>query len=211
MKNNELQAIAHFIYEAGILSKTPRSGLWFLGTGNQSVAEHTLRTTYIAYALCYLTPEADRSKVVYMSLFHDFGEGRTSDLNYVHQRYGRLAESQAFKDIAMEVPFGKEMGEFYAEEEAKQTLEAKLVKDADQLEWFATLREEELKGNAKARAWQNNVLLRLKTKQGKAVGKYLLSTHSDAWWFDEKDKWFALRDPKLARKKKRTVKKTKKV
>jgi putative hydrolase of HD superfamily len=206
-KEDKLQSIAHFIYEAGILSKTPRSGLWFLGTGEQSVAEHLLRTTYIAYALCYLTPEADRARVVYMSMFHDFAEGRTSDLNYVHQRYGRLAESQAFKDIAMEVPFGKEMGDFYTEEQAKQTLEAKLVKDADSLEWIATLREQELRGNTKARAWLKSALPRLKTKQGKAVGKYLLSTHSDAWWFDVNDKWFVSRDPKLARKKRRTNKK----
>ena len=206
-KEDQLQSIAHFIYEAGILSKTPRSGLWFLGTGEQSVAEHLLRTTYIAYALCYLTPEADRARVVYMSMFHDFAEGRTSDLNYVHQRYGRLAESQAFKDIAMEVPFGKEMGDFYTEEQAKQTLEAKLVKDADSLEWIATLREQELRGNTKARAWLKSALPRLKTKQGKAVGKYLLSTHSDAWWFDVNDKWFVSRDPKLARKKRRTNKK----
>ncbi len=206
-KEDKLQSIANFIYEAGILSKTPRSGLWFLGTGEQSVAEHLLRTTYIAYALCYLTPEADRAKVVYMSMFHDFAEGRTSDLNYVHQRYGRLAESQAFKDIAMDVPFGKEMGEFYAEEQAKQTLEARLVKDADSLEWIATLREQELRGNTKARAWLKSALQRLKTKQGKEVGKYLLSTHSDAWWFDVNDKWFVSRDPKLARKKKRSNKK----
>ncbi len=197
MKTDDLQAIAHFIYEAGILSKTPRSGLWFLGTGQQSVAEHLLRTTYIAYALCHLEPKADRPKVIYMSLFHDFAEGRTSDLNYVHQRYGRLAESEACKDLANTIPFGEEMAESYAEEQAKQSLEAKLVKDADQLEWLATLREEELKGNAKAKAWQKSAAQRLKTPQGKAVAKFLLATHSDAWWFDENDKWFVSRDPKL--------------
>lgn len=202
MKKDELQSIADFVYEAGMLAKTPRSGLWFLGTGQQSVAEHLLRTTYIAYALCYLVPKADRTKVIFMSLFHDFGEGRTSDLNYVHQRYGRLAESEAFKDIARDIPFGSEMAGFYKEEQAKETLEAKLVKDADQLEWLATLREEELKGNAKAKAWQKSAYERLKTKEGKAVGKYLLSTHSDAWWFDVNDKWFVSRDPKLARKRK---------
>ncbi len=201
-KKDELQSIARFIYEAGILANTPRSGFWFLGTGKQSVAEHLLRTTYIAYALCHLTPEAERSKVILMSIFHDFAEGRTSDLNYVHQRYGRLAESEAFKDIAAEVPFGKEMAEFYTEEQAKKTLEARLVKDADQLEWLATLREEELKGNAKAKAWQKSAFKRLKTPQGQAVGKYLLATHSDSWWFDSEDKWFVSRDPKFIKKKK---------
>jgi putative hydrolase of HD superfamily len=207
MKKDELQSIAHFIYEAGILTRTPRSGLWFLGTGSQSVAEHLLRTTYIAYALCYLTPGVDRAKVVYMSMFHDFAEGRTSDLNYVHQRYGRLAEEEVFNDITKEIPFGKEMAAFYSEEHARETVEAKLVKDADILEWLATLREEELRGNTKARAWAKIALQRLKTKEGKAVGKYLASTHSDAWWFDADDKWFVSRDPKLARKKKRTTKK----
>lgn len=203
MKKDELRAIANFIYEAGILSKTPRSGLWFLGTGKQSVAEHLLRTTYIAYALCRLIPKANREKVILLSLFHDFGEGRTSDLNYVHQRYGRLAESEAFKDIAEEIPFGKEIAAFYIEEQAKKTIESKLVKDADQLEWIATLREEELKGNTKARAWAKIGYERLKTAQAKAVGRSLLSTHSDAWWFDVNDKWFVSRDPKLIKKKKK--------
>lgn len=203
MKDRDLQSIAHFIYEAGILSKTPRSGFWFLGTGQQSVAEHLLRTAYIAYALCHLTPKADRAKVIYMSIFHDFAEGRTSDLNYVHQRYGRLAESEAFKDIAREVPFGAELAKFYTEEQAKQTLEAKLVKDADQLEWLASMREEELRGNTKARAWARITYKRLKTPQGRAVARYLMKTHSDDWWFDEKDKWFVSRDPKLKKPKKR--------
>jgi putative hydrolase of HD superfamily len=203
MKKDELQSIAHFIYEAGILTKTPRSGMWFLGTGSQSVAEHLLRTAYIGYALCYLVPEADKAKVVLMSIFHDFGEGRTSDLNYVHQRYGRLAEDEAIRDISMGIPFGKEIAQLYKEEHEKKTPDAKLVKDADTLEWLATLREEELRGNSKAKAWARIAYDRLKTEPGKAVGKYLLSTHSDAWWFDENDKWFVSRDPKLIKKKKK--------
>src|SRR6185369_1377993 len=96
----DLTSIANFIYETGILSKTPRSGLWFLGTGQQSVAEHTLRCAFIGYSLCYFVPEANKEKVVLMCLLHDLGEGRTSDLNYVHQKYGRLAESRAIDDMA---------------------------------------------------------------------------------------------------------------
>src|SRR3989338_1931883 len=126
----DLKSITDFIYEVGILSRTPRSGLWFLGTGNQSVAEHLLRTTYITYALCYLTPKADRERAILMALTHDLGEGRTSDLNYVHQKYGRLAEDKAIADIAKTVPFGKEIQKLYTEEQAKETLESKLVKDA---------------------------------------------------------------------------------
>lgn len=194
--NVELTKIGKFIYEAGILKNTPRSGLWLLGTGKQSVAEHLLRTAYIGYALAYLTPGANVERIVLLSIFHDFAEGRTSDLNYVHQRYGRLAESEAMKDLGNTLPFGKAIEAYYVEEQAKVTLEAKLTKDADQLEWMATLREEEVKGNVKAHEWIRIAYDRLKTDAGKKVGKVLIKLDPDAWWFNATDEWFVDRDPK---------------
>jgi putative hydrolase of HD superfamily len=197
MKKKELQSITNFIYETGILAKTPRSGLWFLGTGQQSVAEHTLRTVFIGYLLSKIVPNADMHRIIFLCLMHDLGEGRTSDLNYVHQKYGRLAENQAVEDIAKSLPFGNEIREAYIEEQAKTTLEGKIAKEADTLEWLATMREEEVKGNKKAEVWGRTAYERLKTPAGKQLGKLLLTTHPDAWWFDEKDKWFVNRNPKL--------------
>lgn len=182
--------IVNFIYETGIHSQTPRSGLWFLGSGKQSVAEHLFRTAMIAYALAYLEPKADKGKLVLMALVHDIGEGRTSDHNYVHQRYGRLSEANAVEDIAKSVPFGPEIASLFKEEQARETLEAKLVKDADQLEWIATLRSEEVKGNLKTREWINIAVRRLKTAPGKNLGRTLLKIKPDDWWFDIKDSWF---------------------
>jgi putative hydrolase of HD superfamily len=186
----EYQQITRFIYETMIHSRTPRSGFWFLGSGDQSVAEHLFHTAMIAYALSYLEPKADKSKMVLMALFHDIGEGRTSDHNYVHQRYGRLAEATAVEDIAQSIPFGAEIAELFKEEQARETLEAKLVKDADQLEWISTLRGEEVKGNTKAKSWIDTSLKRLKTDAGKKLGEYLVSTHPDSWWHDGGDRWF---------------------
>ncbi|MBI3458827.1 HD domain-containing protein [Candidatus Azambacteria bacterium] len=194
---DDYKKITNFIYEVGILSKTPRSGLWFLGTGKQSVAEHLLRTAYLGYVLSYLSPQVDRFKIILMCLFHDLGEGRTSDLNYIHQKYGRLAEATAINDIASSVPFGKEIKDLYEESKLKQSLEAKLVKEADNLEWLATLREEEVKGNIKAQKWAAIAYKRLKTPMGKKLGKLFLTVNPDAWWFDEKDEWFVDRDLKL--------------
>jgi putative hydrolases of HD superfamily len=190
----ELEQITDFIYEMGIHQKTPRSGLWFLGSGTQSVADHLFRVAMISYALCYLTPKADKHKVLFMALVHDIGEGRVSDLNYVHQKYGRLAEANAVADIARSVPFGKEIESAFLEEQARETVEAKLVKDADQLEWIATLRAEEEKGNTKAKKWGEIGVKRLKTSAGKTLGKMLMETHPDKWWFDESDKWFVDRE-----------------
>lgn len=191
-KNHDItyQRIANFVYETNIHSKTPRSGLWFLGSGSQSVAEHLFHTALIAYALCHLEPKADKHRAVLMALLHDIGEGRTSDHSYVHQRYGRLAESNAVEDIASSVPFGQEIVRLFKEEQAKETLEAKLVKDADVLEWISTLRGEEIKGNSKAKDWITIALKRLKTDAGKKLGEVLVATHPDSWWFDANDAWF---------------------
>ncbi|MBI4239788.1 HD domain-containing protein [Candidatus Uhrbacteria bacterium] len=195
-KKNLYDQIASFVYETSIHSRTPRSGFWFLGSGSQSVAEHLFHTAMVAYALSFLEPKADRSKIVLMALFHDIGEGRTSDQNYVHQRYGRLAENEAVKDIAQSVPFGNEILELYKEEQSRKTIEARLVKDADTLEWIATLRAEEVKGNTKAREWIAIAIQRLKTEQGKKLGEFLRATHPDAWWFDAGDAWFIDRKKK---------------
>ena len=186
--------ITNFVYETSIHSKTPRSGFWLLGSGSQSVAEHLFHTAMIAYALAYLEPRADKNKVVLMALFHDIGEGRTSDHNYVAQRYGKLAESQAVEDISKSIPFGREILELFNEEHERKTVEAMLVRDADILEWITTLRHEEIKGNIKAREWIVIALKRLKTEQGRKVGEFIVNTHPDTWWFDAGDKWFIDRE-----------------
>ncbi len=193
--SNRHLALIDFIYEMGILNRTPRSGLWFLGTGTQSVAEHILRSVFIGFVLCELTPRSDRNRVVRLCLFHDLGEGRTGDLNYVHQRYGRLSEQEAIRDIAAALPFGTVIQKSYDEAKALTTLEAKLAKDADQLEWVATLREEEVKGNGKAVEWIAIGLKRLKTPAGRRLGRALATVHPDHWWFDKSDHWFVDRKP----------------
>ncbi|MFA5841087.1 MAG: HD domain-containing protein [Candidatus Paceibacterota bacterium] len=204
-KKDIYQQVTNFVYETAIHSKTPRSGFWFLGSGNQSVAEHLFHTAMIAYALAHLEPKADINKVVLMALFHDIGEGRTSDHNYVHQRYGRLAEAEAVKDISRSIPFGKEILNLFQEEQERKTLEARLVKDADSLEWIATLRGEEIKGNTKTKKWIDIAIKRLKTDNAKKLGKFLMKTNPDSWWFDSKDAWFVDRkevDKKWGSKKK---------
>jgi putative hydrolase of HD superfamily len=193
---NTHNQIVNFIYETNIHSKTPRSGFWPLGSGSQSVAEHLFHTAMIAYALSYLEPKADKNKLVLMALFHDIGEGRTSDLNYIHQRYGRLAEAEAVNDISKSVPFGPEILELYKEGHKRETLEARLVKEADNLEWIVTLREEEVKGNIKAKEWITHAVKRLQTIQGKKIGKLLVNTDPDAWWFNVNDDWFVDRKEK---------------
>lgn len=83
----EYKNIANFLYEVGMLARTPRSGFHFLGTGKQSVAEHISRTVFIAYTLSQIDGTVDTLKVLKMALLHDISETRISDLNHIHQKY----------------------------------------------------------------------------------------------------------------------------
>jgi len=195
MNEGELKNIVDFLFEAGILSKTPRSGFYFLGSGEQSVAEHLNRVTIIGYVLSEMHQGADEGKVLKMCLFHDLAESRTSDLNYVHQKYAKADENKALADLAKTLPFGEKIKELVEERNAGETLESKLARDADQLEWILSLKEQVDTGNARAETWLPSALKRLKTKEAKELAELIVKTPSDNWWFGEKeDSWWVRKD-----------------
>jgi len=179
------------------LAQTPRSGFHFLGSGRQSVAEHIHRVVYAGYVLAMIEKNVDVSKVMKMCLFHDLAESRTSDLNYVHQKYNQANEMQALRDMAATVEFGPDIVKTVAEYEQRQTKEAKVAKDADQIEWILSLKEQVDTGNSRAESWMHIAAKRLKTKAAKGVAREIMKTNSDRWWFgDGKDEWWVSRKRK---------------
>lgn len=200
MKNkSEIQNIAKFLFEVGVLAKTPRSGFHFLGTGIQTVAEHVNRTVFIGYTLAKME-KADVAKVMKMCLFHDIGEARTSDLNYIHQMYVDKKERKAVSDLAETLPFGDDIESVIDEFEDKKTKETLLAKDADNLEWILSLKEQSDIGNKRADDWIVSAVKRLKTKSAKDLVKIILKMDSNAWWFgDKQDSWWVNRDKKKSK------------
>ena len=197
---SDLKGIANYLFEAGILNKTPRSGFWFLGSGEQSVAEHIHRMIHVGFALAKMEG-ADVSKVVQMVLFHDFAEGRTADLNYVHQKYVTSDEEAAVNDLVKTLPFGQDIKDLLHEYEKRESIESKLVKDADNIELLLSLKEQQDVGNERAATWIPSLMMRLKTESGKKLAEAIVSTQSDDWWFSEKDKadsWWVDRNGKKA-------------
>jgi putative hydrolases of HD superfamily len=198
-QNKDYKQIANFLFEVGILARTPRSGFHFLGTGDQSVAEHINRVSYIGYMLALMEEDVDMSKVLEMCLLHDISETRISDLNYVHQKYVDRKEHEAHKDITDSVPYGERMFKLIEEYEERRTKEAILVKDADNLEWILALKEEVDTGNTRAWTWIKSALKRLKTKNAKEIANVALKTDSNDWWYDkksQKSKWWVNRNKK---------------
>lgn len=179
-----------FLFEVGMLKKTPRTGYQFLGTGSESVAEHSFRTAVIGYVLASQEPEADRNKVVLMCLFHDFHEARTGDHNYVNKRYVQVDENKAVRDMAQDLLFGREIVDIADEFNGASTLEARISKDADQLDLILELKEQLDLGNTYAKEWLSYAVQRLCTENAKKMAEEILTTDSTEWWFEKKTDWW---------------------
>lgn len=182
-----MKNIVNFLFEIGILKKTPRSGYQFLGTGNESVAEHSFRVAVIAYLLAKNEPKADMQKVVLMSLFHDFHEARTGDHNYVNKRYVTVNENKAVNDLARKLPFGQEIVSLIDEFNSRETLEAQLSQDADQLDFILELKRQQDLGNISAGEWLKYSAKRLITDFAKTLADEIVTTDSSDWWFEKKE------------------------
>ncbi len=193
----KVDSIVDFLFEVGILAKTPRSWSSFLGSGQQSVAEHINRVVYIGFCLGYMNGKADVGKIVQMCQFHDVSEARISDLNYVHQKYTERLEAKAEEDLSKDLPFGDKIQELLKEYHEKKTVEAILAKDADNIELLLTLKEQVDSGNERAKTWIKSALSRLKSKEGQTLADKIIVTDSDHWWFaDKDDKWWVTRNKK---------------
>jgi len=179
--------IVNFLFEIGILKKIPRSGYQFLGTGGESVADHSFRVAVIAYVLAKREPEADVERAVLMSLFHDFPEARTGDHNYVNKRYVKVDEDKAISDLARKIPVGGEIEALIHEFNVRQSLEARLVSDADQLDFILELKRQQDLGNGSAAEWLTYSVKRLKSDFAKRLADEILKTDSSEWWFTKKE------------------------
>ncbi len=185
-----MKALVNFLFETGMLKKTPRSGYQFLGSGAESVAEHSFRTAVVAYVLSLQEKGADPYKVTLMCLFHDLHEARTGDLNYVNKRYVQADEETAIRDMAKHLPFGPDLIELSREFNLGESLEARISRDADQLELILSLKEQQDIGNPQAQAWMEYALLRLQTPAAKRMAEQILVTESTEWWFDKDTDWW---------------------
>ena len=188
--STEYKKYANFLFEAGVLARTPRAGFRHLGSWRQSVAEHLFRTAYVGFTLANLEKEAgeniDIGKVLECCLFHDFGEARALDLDYISQKYSQSDELRAIQDAVKDLPFGQRIIDAFSETETRSTPEGAIAKDADQLELLLTLKEIMDNGNKQAVDWIGPTMQRFKTNSAKLLADEILKTSSDDWWFSNK-------------------------
>ncbi len=185
-----MRDIADFLFEAGMLKKTPRSGFQFLGSGSESVAEHVLQTLYIGYVLCKLDPAADELKVLRLCLVHDLPEARTGDMNYMNKKYVAVDEKKAVRELAEPLFFGGEIEAGLAEFNGRETKESLIAHDADQLALIPQLKECGDLGNKYSREWIRFAVRRIATDNARKLAESILDTDSSNWWFKDKSGWW---------------------
>lgn len=185
-----MESIADFLFEVGMLCKTPRSGYQFLGSGRESVAEHVLRTIFIGYALCKLNQSLDELRVLKMCILHDLPEARTGDMNYVNKKYVEVDEAKAVKELTEGLFFGDDIRQTIDEFNEKETMESRIAHDADQIALILQLKEYSDLGNKYSDEWIKYALQRLSTEEGKKLAARIIQTDSSHWWFKDKSDWW---------------------
>ena len=181
-----LARLADFLFEAGMLRKTPRTGYQFLGSGRENVAEHSFRAALIGYVLADMAG-ADAEHTAMLCLIHDFHEARTGDFNYVNSMYNTSRQRPAMEHALQGTGLSDRLMVLWDEQDAEQTSEALLAKDADQIDLLLNLVEERNLGNPYAAKWMEAAMERIGTDQGKELARQIaVSDHTD-WWFKGPD------------------------
>ncbi len=190
-----MKSISEFLFTAAMLRRTPRSGLQFLGSGRESVAEHVFQSMMVAYSLVKMEQEkglkVDENKILKLCLLHDMLESRTGDHNYVNKKYIKVDEEKALADMCRPLFFGAEIRELILEFEEKKSAEAKLAADADQLALMVLLKEQQDLGNNYAEKWLAVAKQRLLTEPGRLLAESLSETDWAGWWFSkDSNEWW---------------------
>ena len=181
--------VAEFLYELGTLRTIVRSHRQLLLTNDlsDSIASHSYRVTWIGWLLAKMEG-ADPYKVVMMCLTHDTGEARSTDHNWLHKRYVKVFEDEIRRDQLGPLPFSKELFAITDEYNERQSLEAKIAKDADLLDQVLLLKEYEHQGNREAAKWLvgKREGKRFFTRSAKTLVKAVCDQTPGDWW---EDKW----------------------
>ncbi|MDR0979702.1 MAG: HD domain-containing protein [Candidatus Nomurabacteria bacterium] len=129
-----------FLFEIGTLRHVARTWNQFGGLPMANDAEHTFRVAMLAWLLAS-KEGADTGKVAKMALIHDLTETRCGDVHYLSRLYTERNEAKATEDQTAGVATQDEMQELATEYEERESLAARIVKDADNLDVELELKE----------------------------------------------------------------------
>ncbi|OGG11728.1 hypothetical protein A2Z00_01335 [Candidatus Gottesmanbacteria bacterium RBG_13_45_10] len=181
----KLKQITNLVYEASVVKRLKRTGWQILGDNEEGVGEHTFMTSVIAYFLAKEIGEDPKLKinmetVLTMSVFHDFHEARTGDMDKIAKFYMTRDQNRANRDIFQGVD--DELLHTLDVYEKRETLEAKIVYEANVIAFLVELKLLAEKGNIHAKEWLGANAKRLRIPESVALAKALIMNNSQDWW-----------------------------
>ena len=183
----------NFLYEIGSLRNVSRAWQQILTGKVANISEHIFRMTMIAWIIA-IAEKANTEKVLKICLLHDIAESRTGNIAFIHRdyvtRHNRLAEEHIFVDTQLE----KEAKNLLKEYEERESLEAKIVKDADNLDVDLELKELAKIGDSASLQMQKDhrPIVRAKklyTKTAKKMWDEIQKTNPDNWHRTLSNNW----------------------
>lgn len=173
------------LFEIGCMRYMARSWKRFFNPDVANNAEHTLRVIWIASLLAEYENIGNKEKILKIALIHDLTESRTGDTDYLSRQYTERKEAKAIDDILKGTIFEKELLALWREYEEKRNVEAKIVKDADNLDVELELVEQESRGHSIGVLWNSRrrklVYPKLYTKSAKKLWDRMHQSKIHGW------------------------------
>jgi putative hydrolase of HD superfamily len=148
------------LLEVQNLDRVPRFGYLLSGVSDpESVSEHTWHVAFLVWVLTDSIPDIDRLRALEIAMVHDLAELRIGDFPRTASRYLPEGAKQAAEAAAIEeilAPLPSRMRDLWAEYQAGESREARLVKACDKLQMMLKVRLYESQGTAGLeRFWDN--------------------------------------------------------
>ncbi len=175
----DVKKITNLIYEAAVVKRLLRTGWQIFGDNEEGVGEHSFMTAVIAYFLARET-SANMEKVLIMSIFHDFHEARTGEQDKIAKFYTKRDQDKANEHIFEHID--RELLSILNEYEEKESLEAKVVYEANVIAFSVEVKLLLEKGNIHAKEWLMANNSRLRIPEAIALAEDLAHTDSQDWW-----------------------------
>jgi putative hydrolases of HD superfamily len=172
------------IYEVGMLRNIPRAWCQVMGMDVANLAEHHFRIAWIAMILAKHEGVTNIEKILKMALVHDVAESRTGDVHYVSRLYTKRDEHIAIKDILQSTEVEEDLLSIIEEYEKRESIESRIVKDADSLD--VDLELHELKqGTPLEKRWHDirkeSVFPHLYTESAKKIWELIYDSDPHDW------------------------------
>ena len=174
-----------FLYEIGAVRLIPRQWHRFHMGNVGDLADHHFRVLWLSLIIAAREKaKVDTEKMMKMALVHDIAESRTGDADYIARQYVIRKEDEGIKDMLEDTSLREEFLAVWHEYEQRECLEAKIVKDADNLDVDMELMEQGSQGHHLPMDWREarqNLTAKLYTKTAKQMKQAILDSNPHDW------------------------------